>query len=90
MSDSLKATVIVRCLELTISAKSEVVVELEPDEPDEPDELEAPRLPAVVLEPVDDEPEEELPDDPLELEPDETASPGDRLSSDTTVPVAGA
>lgn len=53
---------------------------------DEPEELVLPRLPAVVL--------VELLDDPvldeLELVPEETESPGERLSSETIVPLSGA
>jgi hypothetical protein len=81
MSDSLKATVIVSRRALTISANPEV----EDEEEDEP------RLPAIVPEPVDGElPDEPFDDDELPLLDEETASPGLRLSSDTTVPLAGA
>jgi hypothetical protein len=87
MSDSLKATVIVSCLEFTISTNP--VLELDDDELLLP---ELPRPPAVeVL----------LPDEPVLLEPvpvlDElpelpevTESPGEMLSNETTVPLAGA
>lgn len=83
-SDSLNATVIVNLCALTISAKLEL--ELLDDDPV------VPRLPAVVaLEPLDVVP---LLEEPLlvelELDPDDTESPGDRLSSDTIVPLTGA
>jgi hypothetical protein len=84
MSDSLNATVIVSLWVFTISANVEV--ELLEDE----DEL--PRLPAVVVpvDPLEEEPDEEefvaVPD----VEPADTESPGDRLSSETIVPLVGA
>jgi hypothetical protein len=86
MSDSLNATVIVSWWALTISVKF-VLDEEELDEEDEP-----PRLPELV--PDEDEPEE--PDDDVPVEevddddPDDTASPGERLSSETIVPLVGA
>jgi hypothetical protein len=96
MSDSLKATLIVIVPVLTISAKDE------PELPDVEDEElpevelpalapEPPRLPAVApVEPLDDEPEEEVPPDELEVDPADTASPGERLASETIVPLIGA
>jgi hypothetical protein len=88
MSDSLKATVIVIDPVLTISTRPELL--------DDEDELllELPRLPAVELALAPDpelepEPELELEPDP-EPEPPEIVSPGDTLSTLTTVPVAGA
>jgi hypothetical protein len=102
MSDSLKATVIDIELVFTISANGELelpeleVPELELPVVEEEDELEPPRLPAVVpLEP----PVVELEDDPLldvldvgaaPVDPADTESPGERLASDTIVPVIGA
>jgi hypothetical protein len=85
-SDSLNATVMVNLCALTISAKLELELELLDDDPV------VPRLPAVVaLEPLDVVP---LLEEPLlvelELDPDDTESPGDRLSSDTIVPLTGA
>jgi hypothetical protein len=92
MSDSLKATVIVILLVLTISANGEV----EPVEVEEDEELELPRLPAVVavgllVEEVVDDPVPEVVDvDALEVEPADTESPGERFASDTIVPLIGA
>jgi hypothetical protein len=90
MSDSLKATVIVIVLVLTISANGELelaeVVE----------ELEPPRPPAVVpaVPAVDELDEDVLLDveavEALAVDPAETESPGERLASDTIVPVIGA
>ncbi len=76
---------------LTISAKPEPL-------DDDDDELELPRLPAVLDDPLPDEPDPEDPDEPepleleleLEFEPPEISSPGLVLSSETIVPVAGA
>ena len=83
MSDSLNATVIVSVLALTISAN---VVELEDDDEDD----EPPRLPALVdaalLEPDDDE----LPELEDAVDPEDTESPGERLSNETIVPLVGA
>ena len=68
---------------MTISAN---VVELEDDDEDD----EPPRLPALVdvegLEPDEDE-LAELEDD---VDPEDTESPGDRLSNETIVPLVGA
>lgn len=80
MSDSLKATVIVSLRALTISAKFE-----DEDEDDEP-----PRLPAVVPAEAVEPDEEELPELDDEVEPEDTESPGERLSSETIVPLVGA
>ena len=91
MSDSLKATVIVIELLLTISANGAAEAEEEEDE-----EVEPPRLPAVVpLElPVAELDEDPLLDveDPeaLEVDPADTALPGERPESDTIVPLIGA
>jgi hypothetical protein len=97
MSDSLKATVMVMVLELTISANG---VDDVPDEELEPlVELEPPRLPALVAPappPVLDEPVElvELPPVlealALEVEPAETASPTERPAIEAIVPLVGA
>jgi hypothetical protein len=87
MSDSLKATVIVIAWVLTISTRPEPV--------DDEDELlsEPPRLPAVDPVPaVEPDPESEL-ELEVALEPEpppEIASPGETLSTLTTVPAAGA
>jgi hypothetical protein len=92
MSDSLKATVIDIELVLTISANGE----LELPEVEEEDELELPRPPAVVppvppvVVPVVDPVLEVLDVDAVPVEPAETESPGNRLASDTIVPVIGA
>ena len=86
MSDSLNATVIVSRWVLTISAKPELDEE-ELDEEDDP-----PRLPELV--PDVDEPEEPEDDVPLDEvdddEPEDTESPGERLSSETMIPLVGA
>lgn len=94
MSDSLKATVIVRACVLTISTKPLEDPELLDDEPEL--EPEPPRLPAVV-EPdppaalPEPEPLDALEDpEPDEDPPPEMASPGESAATDTTVPVAGA
>ena len=68
----------------TIWAKPEL------DEAPVDDDAEVPRLPALV--PDEDAPEA---DDDVPLEeadgvPEETASPGERLSRETTVPLVGA
>jgi hypothetical protein len=97
MSDSLNATVIDIELVLTISAKGELEpVDVDPPELEEDDEPEPPRPPAVVV-PVPPvvEPEEELALEVLEVDtlpvdPADTALPGERLASDTTVPLIGA
>jgi hypothetical protein len=92
MSDSLKATVIVIVLVLTISANDEV----EPAEVAEDEELEPPRLPAVVaagplVEELDDDPLPDVVDfEALEVDPADTESPGVRFASDTIVPLIGA
>jgi hypothetical protein len=94
MSDSLKATVIVRRPASMISAKPELLELDDPLEPDEPLELEPdpPRLPAELApvaaeepEPAELDPELEEPDEPAEM-----ASPGETLSSEAIVPPAGA
>ena len=68
---------------MTISAN---VVELEDDDEDD----EPPRLPALVdaalLEPDDDE----LPELEDAVDPEDTESPGERLSNETIVPLVGA
>lgn len=93
MSDSLSATVIDIEPVFTISANGELELLDEDD-----DELEPPRLPADAEPPAAPPvpvPEEEL-DEELELllalpvEPADTASPGERLASDTIVPLVGA
>ena len=86
-SDSLNATVIVNLCVLTISAK--FALALLDDDDDDPV---VPRLPAVVApDPLAVAP---LPEEPLlvelELDPEDTESPGDKLSSDTIVPLTGA
>jgi hypothetical protein len=88
MSDSLKATVIVMLLVLTISAKGEA-------EDEDEDELEPPRLPAVAPAPppvveADDDPVLEADVEALEVAPAETELPGERLASETIVPLIGA
>jgi hypothetical protein len=99
MSDSLKATVIVIVPVLTISANAELELpEVEEDElpeaelPElEEDEVpEAPRLPAVVPEEPLEAPDAEEPVEGLDVDPEETASPGERLASETIVPAVGA
>jgi hypothetical protein len=99
MSDSLKATFIIIVPVLTISAKDEPelpdVEDVELPEAELP-ELEAlapepPRLPAVApVEPLDDEPDEEVPPDEPDVDPADTESPGERLASETIVPLIGA
>ena len=88
MSDSLKATVIVIFFVLTISAKPELLDEVEV----EPLLVEPPRLPALVVPVLPLEPgaADELEPTTSELEEPETESPGETLSTETTVPVAGA
>jgi hypothetical protein len=92
MSDSLKATVIVIVLVLTISANGEV----EPAEFEADVELEPPRLPAVVplgpfVEELDDDPLLGVVDvEALAVDPADTESPRERLASDTIVPLIGA
>jgi hypothetical protein len=86
-SDSLNATVMVNLCAFTISAKLELGIELLDNE-----NSVVPRLPAVVaLEPLDVVP---LLEEPLlvelEVDPEDTESPGERLSSDTIVPLTGA
>jgi hypothetical protein len=72
-----------------ISAKAEVE-ELDPLEELELDP-EVPRPPAVVPEePLEVEPEEDPVEDALEVDPAETESPGERLARDTIVPLDGA
>jgi hypothetical protein len=85
MSDSENATVIVRLPVSTICANA--VLDPLPELEDDP-----PRLPAVVdplFPDVDDDSELELEDAAPEL-PAETESPGDKLASDTIVPLTGA
>jgi hypothetical protein len=92
MSDSLRATVIVIVLVLTISAKGEV----ELPEVDEDEEPELPRLPAAVpvgllVEELDEVPLLDVVDvEALEVDPADTLSPGERLATDTIVPLIGA
>jgi hypothetical protein len=84
----------------TISANGELeLLEVEEDEPPEAelpepeeDELpELPRLPAVVPEELlEEEPDDEEPVDGLDVDPAETPSPGERLASETIVPLVGA
>jgi hypothetical protein len=97
MSDSLKATGIDIVLVLTISANGELeLVEVEPPEVEEEDEVEPPRVPAVVppvppvVEAEDDPLLDVLEVDALPVDPAETELPGERLASDTIVPVIGA
>jgi hypothetical protein len=85
MSDSLKATVIVRVFVFTISANGELDVADEEDE-----ELELPRPPAAVDVPLPDvELDDELPD-AFESEPPDTESPGSALEREAIVPLVGA
>jgi hypothetical protein len=91
MSDSLKATVIVSELVLTISANG--LLELE-DPLDALESLDPPRLPAadvplVALEP-DPDPELELDELDDEPPPAEIGSPGDTSATEAMVPAAGA
>ena len=85
-SDSLNATVIFSWWVLTISVK------LELDEEEFDDEDDPPRLPELL--PDEDEPEEPVDDVPLDEvdddDPEDTASPGERLSRETMVPLVGA
>ncbi|HEY1522786.1 MAG TPA: hypothetical protein VGF70_07210 [Solirubrobacteraceae bacterium] len=91
MSDSLKASVIVIELVLTISANGVAEAEEEEEEA-----LEPPRLPAVVplvvpVEELDEDPPLDVEDpEALEVEPADTVSPGERPDSDTIVPLIGA
>jgi hypothetical protein len=94
MSDSPSATVIVIDLVLTISANGELELLLLVEDDDE---LEPPRLPAVVppvVPPVVEVEEEPLPAaldvEALDVDPADTVSPGERLESDTIVPLIGA
>jgi hypothetical protein len=79
-------------LVLTISAKGEV----ELAEVDEDEEPELPRLPAAVpvgllVEELDDDPLFDVVDvEALEFDPADTLSPGERLATDTIVPLIGA
>lgn len=84
--------------ELTISANGELELpEVEEDElpeaelPELDDEVpELPRLPAVVPEePLEEEPDDEEPLEALDVDPAETASPGERLATETIVPLIG-
>jgi len=87
---------------LTISANELELPEVEDELPEaelpevEDEEVpepvpEPPRPPAVVPdEPVVEEPDDEEPVEVLEVDPAETASPGERLASDTIVPLIGA
>lgn len=88
MSDSLKATVIVIVLLLTICANGEV----EPVELEEDDELEPPRLPEVDPAPlfVEELDDEVVDVEALEVDPADTESPGERFASETIVPLTGA
>lgn len=103
MSDSLKATVIDIVLVSTISANG-VLEELPPGLPPElpaDDEPEPPRPPVAPVPPpalpLDAEPPLAL-EPPLDavfvaappLAPADTVSPGDRLASETIMPLAGA
>jgi hypothetical protein len=96
MSDSLNATVIVILPVLTMSANGEpellAVEEEEAGVPELEDDVpEPPRPPAVVPEePAVEEPDDEDPADELDVAPAETASPGERLASETIVPLMGA
>jgi len=77
-------------LVLAIPANAELV--LPDDEEVEVEVLEPPRLPAAVPE---DDPDEdvvafELDVDALPVEPADTVSPGERLASETIVPLVGA
>jgi hypothetical protein len=82
MSDSLNATVIVSLPELMISAKPVLL--------DDDDVLDPPRLPALVV-PVPALALAAVLELAALLEPlEETLSPGEMSSTDTTVPVAGA
>src|ERR1019366_6323857 len=83
MSDSLNATVIVSVLALTTSAN---VVELEDDDEDD----EPPRLPALVDAALLEPDEDELPELEDAVDPEDTESPGERLSNETIVPLVGA
>jgi hypothetical protein len=97
MSDSLKATVIDIELVFTISANGVLeLLEVEPPVVEEEDELEPPSPPAVV-EPVPPlvEPVEELllavlGVEALPVDPTDTELPGERLATDTIVPLIGA
>lgn len=93
MSDSLNATVIVIVPVLTISANAELVpldaADEPPDAADAPLELPAPpRLPELEL-PVPLLAGLE-PEVPAPVLPADTESPGERLASDTSVPLVGA
>jgi hypothetical protein len=85
MSDSLKATVIVIFDVLTISASPELLV-LDDEEP----LLEPPRLPALVVDVPLEAVLPELEDEEVPLDEPDTALPGEMLSTETTVPLAGA
>jgi hypothetical protein len=99
MSLSLKATVIVIRPVLTISANPELELvdeALEPELDAELDPVPDPPSPPAVAEPppaVEPEPLE-LEDVPLEaaveVDPADTESPGERLASETIVPLVGA
>ena len=91
MSDSLRETLIVIELVLTISANGELELPVVEDD----DELEPPRLPAVVppvppVEEPDEAPLLEVDAVAVEVDPAEMESPGVRLASDTIVPLIGA
>jgi hypothetical protein len=79
---------------LTISANDEL--ELPEDDEDELPELdeedvpELPRLPAVVPEAPLEDPDDEEPAAGLDVDPADTALPGERLDSETIVPLVGA
>jgi hypothetical protein len=93
-SDSLKATVIVMVLVLTISANGELEpVEVEEDEVPEPPRPPALAPAALPVEGLDDDPVLDVEDaeaEALEVAPADTESPGERLASDTIVPLIGA
>jgi hypothetical protein len=96
MSDSLKATVIDIELVFTISANGVLELEVEPPVVEEEDELEPPRPPAVVepvlpvVEPVEELLLGVLDVEALPVDPADTELPGDRLATDTIVPLIGA
>ena len=100
MSDSLNGTVIVIDPVLTISMKPEPeddelleLAEAAPPEPDPEPPAPPPSPPALAAPaPLPEPPDAPDPEPPPEppAEPVDTVSPGVRLDTDTTVPVAGA